>query len=309
MGEHLMGIVTVTFNSASVIDGFMDSVLKQTGAKFILYVIDNASSDDTLSRLSRYQDPRIVVISNQVNVGVAEGNNIGIRSALNRGCASVLFLNNDTVFESDLLAKLKDGLHQYKCEMVSPKILFFDDPSKIWCAGAYFSRLRGSARHFGYGRKDRGQFDTPRAVNYSPTCCLLVKADVFGRVGLMDSNYFVYFDDTDFCYRAYRKGIRLFYIPAARIMHKVSSLTGSESDFSIRHNIRNHVYYLLKNFPSWQSWFYLPAFQLHIFAKFLFLWRSVRAFGVAEKAFWEGISHFSARAATDGQVAEPRHLP
>jgi GT2 family glycosyltransferase len=96
MAEHLIGIVTVTFNSASVIEGFMDSVLKQTGAKFILYVIDNASSDDTLNRLSEYQDPRIVVIPNQINVGVAEGNNIGIRAALNRGCTFVLFLNNET---------------------------------------------------------------------------------------------------------------------------------------------------------------------------------------------------------------------
>jgi GT2 family glycosyltransferase len=301
-----IGVVTVTFNSASVIVDFMESMLKQEGANFILYIIDNASSDDTCQRLSEYHDTRIVLIRNDRNVGVAEGNNIGIRAALRDACAFVLFINNDTVFDSNLLSELSKGQRQYNCDMVVPKILFFDDPTKIWCAGAYFSRLRGSARHFGYGQKDVGQFDRPRQVSYGPTCCLMVKAEVFDRIGLMDHNYFVYFDDTDFCYRAYRSGLSLFYIPSGRIFHKVSSLTGTESEFSIRHNIRNHVYYMLKNFPKWQSWFYLPIFQLYIIAKFLVSWRSMTAFNVAERAFWEGFSHFSARAEISTQSPRTR---
>jgi GT2 family glycosyltransferase len=293
--RSLVGVVTVTFNSASVIRGFLQSVFKQAHTDFILYIVDNSSSDDTLKLLAEYQDSRIVPIPNRTNVGVAEGNNIGIRAALNDGCGSVLLLNNDTEFDSDLLAELVEGVEQFQCEMAVPKILYFDQPDKIWCAGGYFSGYRGSARHFGSDHKDDGSFDQPRAVNYSPTCCMLIKKEVFERVGFMDANYFVYFDDTDFCNRAHRSGVKLFYIPSARLLHKVSSLTGSESDFTYRYCIRNHVYYLLKNFPRWQLAYYLPALQFHIFMKFVILLRNGRAFAVAQSAFVEGFSLFVSR--------------
>src|SRR5258708_16528570 len=152
--RNLIGVVTVTFNSGTVIHDFMNSVLKQSHAEFLLYVVDNVSCDDTLKALAEYQGPKLVVIANQVNVGVAEGNNIGIRAALKDGCSSVLLVNNDTVFDCDLLSKLVAGLSEYECGMIVPKILYFNEPEKIWCAGGYFSRYRGSARHFGFDRKD-----------------------------------------------------------------------------------------------------------------------------------------------------------
>jgi len=293
--RNLVGVVTVTHNSASVIRGFMDSLLKQTHTELILYVVDNASSDETLRLLSEYQHAKMVLIPNTANLGVAEGNNIGIRAAMKEGCSFVLLINNDTVFAIDLVAKLLEGLNQHRSEMIIPKILYFDQPERIWCAGGTFSWIRGSARHWGLDQKDNQSFDQPREVSYGPTCCMLIKCEVFEQIGLMDPAYFVYFDDTDFCRRAYRAGIRLFYLPSARLLHKVSSLTGSQSDFTIRHLVRNHVYYLLKNFPPWQTMIYLPAFQVKIVARYLFAPTKLRVFVVTEKGFFEGISMFRNR--------------
>jgi GT2 family glycosyltransferase len=281
--SRLVGVVTVTFNSGTVLRGFMDSLLKQEHTEFVLYVVDNASSDHTLKVLSEYRDSRIVVVRNDTNVGVAEGNNIGIRAAIRDGCTSVLLINNDTVFDSDLLAKLAEGLRKHGCGMIVPKILFFDQPDRIWSAGGYFSALRGSSGHFGHGEKDEGKFDQPRAVNYNPTCCMLIEREAFDRVGLMDANYFVYCDDTDFCWRAHRAGIKLFYLPSARLLHKVASLTGgSESEFSIRYGVRNRVYFLLKNLSFWKNVFYLPTYQVYILVKYLLLQRRPRALTVAQ---------------------------
>jgi GT2 family glycosyltransferase len=290
-----VGVVTVTYNSESVICEFMDSLQKQTQTDFIVYVIDNASSDKTLKRLAAYQWPNVVIISSPTNIGVAAGNNLGIRAALKDGCVAVLLINNDTVFDCDLLATLSEALRQYECEMVVPKILYFDNPDTIWCAGGYFNRMRASARHFGYGRKDNGDFNRARIVDYSPTCCMLVNSRVFEQIGFMDSNYFVYFDDTDFCFRAHQAGLKLFYVPTARLLHKVGSLTGVNSDFYYRYTIRNHIYYLLKHFPRWQIALYFVAYQIHLFVKFVFLLRKPRKFLLAEKAFWAGISLFYSR--------------
>jgi len=167
--------------------------------------------------------------------------------------------------------------------------------NKIWSAGGYFSWLRGAARHFGSDSDDEGQFDESRFVDYSPTTCMLIKKEVFELIGFLDASYFAYFEDTDFCYRAHRAGIKLVYVSAARLLHKVSSLTGRDSDFTVRYCIRNHVYYVLKNFPSWQRLFYLPALQFHLVAKFVLLKRKIRTFWLAEKAFSEGISLFRSR--------------
>jgi len=290
--EALVGIVTVTFNSGFVIRTFMNSLLKQTYIGFILYVIDNASTDATLQALGEYNDPRIVIVRNSTNVGAAEGNNIGIRAALKDGCSSVVLINNDTAFDDDLLYQLLLGLEQHDCDMVVPKILYFDEPEKIWSAGGYFSWLRGSARHFGLDRNDDGQFDRARFVDYSPTTCMLIRKEVFDVVGFLDASYFAYFEDTDFCYRAHQAGIKLLYISSGRLLHRVSSLTGRDSDFTVRYCVRNHVYYVLKNFPIWQRLFYLPALQFHLVAKFVLMRRKLSTFWLAEKAFSEGFSLF-----------------
>ena len=296
----LIGVVTVTFNSALVIRGFIESLLKQTHANFILYVIDNASSDTTLQYLAEYQDHRIVIVRNSTNVGAAEGNNIGIRAALNDGCSSILLINNDTEFEPDLVVQLRAGLRKFKSDMAVPKISCFDSPDRIWYGGGYFSRLRGTSRHCGINRKDNGQFDQPRAVDYGPTTCMLIRREVFGRVGILDANYFAYLEDTDFCYRARQAGIKLSYIPSAQLLHRVSSLTGRDSDFTIRYCIRNHVYHILKNLPCWQWLFYLPALQAHLIMKFIFSRRDLRTFRLAESAFWEGISVSRSRKVNGG---------
>ena len=277
----------------------MNSLLKQTHTNFILYLIDNASSDATLQCLAEQDDPRIVVVRNSRNCGAAEGNNIGIRTALKDGCTSVVLVNNDTAFAEDLLSQLLEGLHRYKCDMVVPKILFFDEPNKIWSAGGYFSWWRGAARHFGSDRNDDGKFDESTLVDYSPTTCMLIRKEVFDIIGLFDASYFAYFEDTDFCYRAQTARLKLVYVPSARLLHRVSSLTGRDSDFTVRYCIRNHVYYILKNFPMWQRLYYLPALQFHLVAKFVLLRRKLSTFWLAEKAFSEGISLFCSRMNQD----------
>jgi GT2 family glycosyltransferase len=299
-----IGVVTVTYNSGMVIRDFLTSLLKQSQATFLLYVVDNASSDDTLGLLANHPDPRVLIIRNTENVGVAEGNNIGIRAALRDGCACVLLINNDTVFDSDVISRLLDGIEQYHCDMIVPKILYFNPSDTVWCAGGAFSPLRGSAKHFGFGQKDDGRFDRPREVHYSPTCCMLIKREVFEQIGLMDAKYFVYFDDTDFCLRARRAGLRLVYLPTARVYHKVSSLIGHRSDLALRYFTRNHVYYVMKNFRPWMSLYYLPICQVHVVRRCLIAKNKTKAFSLAEKGFWEGFALFYSEPNSTELVSE-----
>jgi GT2 family glycosyltransferase len=282
--------VTVTYNSSGVIEGFLDSMLPQTHADFLLYIVDNTSSDNTLERVSRYSDPRLRVIANQTNVGFAEATNQGIRAALAEGCDAVLFVNNDTEFGPLLIEKLVTGLDEFLCDMTAPKILYYDRQQTIWSAGGGFNSLKGYAGfHFGLDELDVGQFDEPRLVEHAPACCLLVRKQVFERIGLMDPRYFVYLDDTDFCYRASRAGSKIAYLPGATLFHKASALTGGpESKFSVRFRTRNQVYFMLKNLGFWRGLFYLPAFELYQLIKLISRKIDLPGFALRQKAFVEG---------------------
>ena len=127
-------------------------------------------------------------------------------------------------------------------------------------------------------QKDEGKFDGVFQVEYAPTCCLLVKKQVFEDVGLMDEKYFVYFDDTDFLYRVLiDERHKLFYFSDVEFYHKVGSLTKSvdkermkeyRSDFFIKQNTRNHVYFLKKIGGSYS----------YLFISFLFFKNNIRIF-------------------------------
>ena len=286
-----IGAVTVTYNSERVIDDFLASVLAQKRTDFILYLVDNNSRDRTLDQVSQYRDSRIQVIANRENHGFAEASNQGIRAALGDGCSSVLLINNDTEFDSNLFAALSDGLMQHQCDMAAPKILYHHDRKKIWSAGGGFTPWKGyGGFHFGLDQIDRGQFDQARVVKHAPACCLLIKSDVFERIGFMDSRFFVYLDDTDFCYRAFSAGLKIIYLPSAVLLHKASALTGGpESEFSVRYRTRNQIYFMLKHLGVWRALFYLVAFQMYQLTKFALGKFDLRGFVLREKAFAEGL--------------------
>ena len=285
-------MVTVTYNSVAVLPDFLRCLAAQSFRSFTLFAVDNASTDGTMPILLACPDPHIEIIANSDNKGVAAGNNQGIQAALAAGCSSVLLINNDTEFPPGLIADLAQGLAHYQVGMICPKMMYYEQPDRIWAAGGTFQPWRGySSVHLGHGETDRGQHDQARLVTYVPTCCVLIRKTVFEKIGLMDERYFVYWDDTDFMYRAMRAGIQLMYFPQAKLFHKVASLTGgSSTPFALRYGTRNSIYFLLKHFGLILTLPWLALHQLAWCGK-LVLGRQPKSwFAVKQCAFQEAIS-------------------
>ena len=272
-----IGLVTITYNSADVIRGFLESTFSQTFQNFIIYIIDNNSQDNTIEILKENTDSRIELVKNKENVGVAKANNQGIELALKDNCTQVLIINNDVEFEKQLFEKMLQIQKDKNCSLVVPKMMYFDTPDYIWYAGSSFIKKKGFLPiHKGIKQKDSSQFDGVYPVEYAPTCCLLVKKEVFQDVGMMDEKYFVYFDDTDFSYRVLKDGRhKLFYFSDTKFYHKVGSLTKSvekekkreyRGDFFIKQNTRNHIYFLKK----------IGSIYAYLFILFLFFKNNLR---------------------------------
>jgi GT2 family glycosyltransferase len=246
-----IGLVTVLYNSDDVLDGFFKSLSIQNYYSYHLYLIDNQNSSETeqmVARLSeKYKVLNYTYIKNDSNVGVAKANNQGIDLSVKNQADYTILLNNDIEFDQPYLLEYlyKKAVLQGEVFIV-PKILYYDT-KKIWMAGGHILEYKGITLHVGLDDDDGPVYNESAYFDYAPTCFMLIDNRIFKKIGKMDEDYFVYYDDTDFLYRAKYAGYKILYMPELTVLHKVSTSTGgAESEFSIFYNHRNRIYFILK---------------------------------------------------------------
>lgn len=212
----------------------------------------------------------LTFIENEKNYGFAEANNVGIRYALiAQNPDYLLLLNNDTVVEREFLTELiKVAESNRSIGIVGPKTYYYYEPNKIQLAWNVLNFNKGTVVHAGAGDIDNGQCDVIKQTGYVPGSCLLVKKEVVKDVGLLDSRFFCYWEEADFCTRAKKAGYKCFYCWRAKIWHKVSSsskggalpsyyyyLTRNRFWFMQKHATKRQYISFLLYFAGYQFWF------------------------------------------------------
>jgi len=248
-----IALVTVLYKSEEMLADFLKSLSIQYFRDFHLYFIDNHPQAHAKARLQqllqKYSIPHYTYLSNIRNVGVAAANNQGIEASLAGKYTHTLLLNNDIVFtDPHLLGTLYQEAIQRKLALVVPKIWYYGT-QKIWMAGGILHTKRALTEHMGDLQEDGPEYNHARFVNYAPTCFMLIDNEVFRKIGVMRPEYFVYYDDTDFLFRAVKRGYQVYYMPQLGIWHKVSAATGgTQSLFSIYYMARNRLFFVRKNY-------------------------------------------------------------
>jgi len=255
-----VGLVTVLYKSDEVLEEFFQSLHVQDFQDFHLYLVDNSSGPATEKAISeglrKFPISRYTYIDSGGNVGVAAGNNIGIRKAMEDGCKHILLLNNDIVIKQNfLLGKMAELAS--KEDLVTVKI-YYHDSGLVWMAGGHMDHCRALGVHEGMKVSDHAGLNKPGYITYAPTCFLMVKPSVFLEVGMMDENYFAYYDDTDFILRCTNAGYKLWYEPTLHLFHKVSTSSGGDlSPFYIYYGNRNKIYFIRKHYKGLHRLFLL----------------------------------------------------
>ncbi len=200
-----------------------------------IVVVDNGTPEHC-RRALRTRFPAVDLLLNERNLGFSGGNNRGIAYALAQGAEYVLILNNDTVVAPDflepLVARLSADRH---IGMVGPKIYQYGTENQLWFAGTTCDWLLGRPlrlRHRGFGQIDRGQYDREQYGDFLSGCAMLLRREVFERVGMFDRAYFAYFEDVDLCLRVRREGYRILYVPAACVYHKAARSSTGRRNFA-----------------------------------------------------------------------------
>jgi GT2 family glycosyltransferase len=191
-------------------------------------VVDNDSKDGSLE-LAKNLYPKFHFIKNEKNIGFSAGNNIGIRFALEKMADYVFLLNNDAILEKNTLSKLIETAEREKAGIFSPLIL--DKDEDIWFAGGKIKWSSMKAVHENNLSNNKKSYPT----EYISGCAMLIKKEVFKKTGLLSEDYFLYYEDADFCLRARENGFECRVVPEAKIKH----LEKSELDLS------NKIYWLV----------------------------------------------------------------
>jgi GT2 family glycosyltransferase len=228
-------------------------------------LVDNASADATVDEVrNRFGDVRI--IENPRNIGFAAGCNVGIRDALARGADYVLLINNDTeVIDPGFLKKLVDfTLAEPAAGPLSPLILY-EGSDIIWFAGGRVSILTGFSRHLCKGKPASGmRTRQPYEADYVSGCAMLLGAGFLREVGLLDEEYFFYYEDTDLCFRGRAAGYRSFVVPSSTFSHRKSATAGVAGEnrltpFQAYYMACNAILFGRKNLSGWHRAAFLAA--------------------------------------------------
>lgn len=233
--------------------------VSRDGFELRITVVDNNSKEKLT--LPSFKNLNINLIKNDKNLGFSAGHNVGIKYALKNRADFVVILNNDTIVDKNLLVELvkssKEG------DIVVPKIYFYpgfefhksrykkEELGKIfWYAGGIMDWKNVIGRHRGVDDVDHGQYDQKTQTDFASGCCMLVKKEVFEKVGLFDERYFLYYEDNDLSQRAYRLGFRILYDPKAVLWHKnAGSVGGSGSSLQDYYITRNRMLFGMKYAP------------------------------------------------------------
>ena len=235
-------IVIVNHNGADDTLECLDSLSKIDYPDYEIILADNASSDASFILNKIHKNfPAVKILALPRNLGFAGGNNAGIKAALDGGARCVLLLNNDTTVASDFLNQMvKAAESDKKIGVVGAKIYYFAEKTRIWYNGGVFSWINGGC-HIQDGAIDENP-DDKEIINteYATGCALLIKREVIEKIGLLCEDFFMYYEDIEWCLRGGEAGYKTVVAPAAHIWHKVSR-SASKMGVPVIHyyNIRN----------------------------------------------------------------------
>ncbi len=222
MSQPKIIVVILNWNRPADTLECLHSIQKVDYSNYEIIVVDNGSTDDSIAQI-RHHFPTISILENGQNLGFAEGNNRGMVEAIKKNADYILLLNNDTVVHPHILKAFAETAQEYpQAKAFGAKIYFYDEPTLIWHAGGDVDS-HGRCYHIGCGQCDlEKKSETVEKIAYACGCCLLIKADVLPQVGMLCPQFFLIWEEIDFCWRLRQAGYDILFVPKAKLWHKIS---------------------------------------------------------------------------------------
>jgi GT2 family glycosyltransferase len=269
------------------------SLLKSTYPNIEIIVLDICSGDETAQML-RELFPDIEVIELVDNRGYAGNNNIGIRAAREKDGKWIFLLNEDTIIHHDTIMRLvQAGEEDEKIGILGPMVYHHNEPTVIQSAGGRLGS-RWESIHLEANKVDQGLLQSVRQVDWISGCAIMVRSEMIDQVGLLDENFFCYWEETEWCLRARKAGWLVVQDPIAKLWHKGVQRNYSPSPIITYYSTRNRFLTMSLHRAPWKAWVfaYGEVFRTLISWSVRPKWRTKRAH---RDAIWQGLIDFLRR--------------
>lgn len=251
-----VAIVILNFNGKHFLEKFLPTVLAHSPSDSV-YVADNGSTDDSLEYVQQHF-PSVKLIIGKDNLGYAGGYNRALKSI---EADYYVLMNSDIEPNENWLNPLLNYMNDHpQVAAVQPFILDYKNPAYFEYAGAaggYWDNLgfpfcRG--RLFDSIEKNENQYETA-LVNWATGACLMVRADVYWKVGGLDEYFFAHMEEIDLCWRIQRAGFQVAAVAESQVKHVGGGTLEQGNPFKTFLNFRNNLILLYKNLTGWQKFF------------------------------------------------------
>jgi GT2 family glycosyltransferase len=246
-GAPRLTVAIPNYNGRALLEEMLPSLERQTLEGFEIVVVDDCSEDDSLAYLAA-QWPQVRVVRQQHRRGVSAAMNACLQAA---DSELVGLFNNDMELDPACLAELVGELDRNpEIGSVTPKMLDFADRGVLDGAGDLLT-WRGGGRRRGHGDQDVGQYDAPEEVFGPCGGAALYRRSALEIVGGFDEDYFAYYEDIDWAFRAQLAGVRCRYVSTAVLYHRGSATLGQGMTDSNGYLLwRNPVWLIAKCYPT-----------------------------------------------------------
>lgn len=267
--KPLVSIVVPNWNGGKKILRCLKSVSSLDYPKKEVIIVDNGSTDGTKEKIKK-SFKKFKIIENKENLGCVKAINQGFSKAKGD---YILRLDDDVVLPKDMLSKLMKTIRSSdSIGIVIPKVYYYSHQKVLCNIGFSINPLTGKTNAPGLDEQDTGKYESEREVDYVPGAILLTKKQVIKKAGLLDTDYFLYYEDADWCKKVRKAGYRIIYTPTAKAWHDCKQQT-ELNDFRIYHYIKSKLMFMKKNNSILANVFFFPFFFLIYtparFAKFI----------------------------------------
>lgn len=242
----MVSIISVNYNQPNATVDFLESVAKTTTNNHVeIILVDNGSSENHLERF-RQSYPNLIYVRSEKNLGFAGGNNLGIEKASGE---YLLFLNNDTeLIEGMIDVLVSEFVCNEEIGLLSPLILYHDDQKMVQYAGSTkMNYLTGRNLSVGAKTSDPSEYLVSCETGFIHGAAMMCRKKDVITVGCMEENYFLYYEELDWCEKFKKAGKKMWFTGKTRIFHKESVSVGKESALKTYFMHRNRMLFIRKN--------------------------------------------------------------
>jgi len=246
-----VAIAILNYNGLPHLKTFLPSIRAHLG-HYRIVVIDNGSTDPSIDYLRQYH-PEVEIVPLDQNYGFAEGYNRGLKHI---DAEYYFLLNSDVFVDQDILSPLLHHLQRHPhLAAVQPKVRSYRQKNHFEYAGACGGWIDLLGYPFCRGRildtveEDRGQYDDPIEIFWATGAALLIRAEIFHKIGGFDPWFFAHQEEIDLCWRLKRAGYSVCVLPTATIYHLGGGTLNYSDPTKTLFNFRNSLASLIKNTP------------------------------------------------------------